>query len=294
MSATPSKRSLSPALSAVPLIGLAAICLVPMIWLLLAPSKTDDQIVRAHPLSFGDFAGYSRAWNNLLSFQDGAVVTWAWNSLWYSVVIVVAGTIVCVAAGYALATTPVPARRTILVLTLIGMIVPAAAMVLPLFLEISALKLLNTPLAFILPSVFFPFGVYLAFIHFSSNLPPEVLDAARIDGATEGQVLRFVALPLAKPAIGMISFFAFVASWVNFFLPFVVLNKGDLYPLALGLQALMANTPALNPAAGGTFLPIHRPEVALAGLLTVLPVAVVFIFSQRYLTRGILAGSVKD
>lgn len=288
------RASVTPILTLIPLLGLAALCIVPLLWLLLAPTKTDAQIVGDAPLSFGDLGGYADAWNNLLSFQDGIVVRWLWNSTWYSAAIVVGAVLVCLAAGYALATSPIPARRTILVVTLIGMIVPSAALVLPLFLEISALGLMNSPLAFILPSLFFPFGVYLAFLHFSGNIPPEILNAARIDGAGEWRVLWSVALPLSKSLIGMLAFFSFVASWVNFFLPFLVLNKSEAYPLSLGLQALMANTPALNPAAGGTFIPIHRPEVALAGILAIVPVALVFLFSQRYLARGILTGSIKD
>lgn len=281
-------------LTLIPLVGLAALCIVPLLWLLFAPTKTDAQIVGDAPLSIGGFDGYLHAWENLLSFQDGIVLQWLWNSVWYSGAIVAGAVVVCLAAGYGLATAPVPGRKTILVVTLIGMIVPAAALVLPLFLEISALGLMNSPLAFILPSLFFPFGVYLAFLHFSGNIPPEILNAARIDGAGEWRVLWSIAMPLSKSLVGMLSFFAFVASWVNFFLPFLVLNKADAYPLSLGLQALMANTPALNPAAGGTFIPIHRPEIALAGILAILPVAIVFLFSQRYLARGILTGSIKD
>ncbi|GAA2447500.1 carbohydrate ABC transporter permease [Agromyces soli] len=288
------RADVTPVLTFIPLLGLAALCIVPLLWLIFAPTKTDAQIVADAPLSFGTLSGYADAWGNLLSFQDGIILRWLWNSVWYSSAIVVGAVIVCLAAGYALATAPVPFRRTILVVTLIGMIVPAAALVLPLFLEISALGLMNSPFAFILPSLFFPFGVYLAFLHFSGNIPPEILNAARIDGAGEWRVLWSVALPLSKSLIGMLAFFSFVASWVNFFLPFLVLNKSEAYPLSLGLQALMANTPALNPAAGGSFIPIHRPEVALAGILAIVPVAIVFLFSQRYLARGILTGSIKD
>jgi multiple sugar transport system permease protein len=296
MKRTVTARQFFARIPSVVILGLLAlVCLVPIVWLLFAPTKTDAQLAGTDaPLAFGDITRYATAWTNLLSFQDGAVLRWIGNSLWFSAAIVILSTIISIAAGYALATTKIPGRRTILMLTLIAMIVPAASLVLPLFLEMTALKLLNTPLAFILPASFFPFGVYLAFIHFSTSLPKDVLDAARIDGASEPKVLWHISIPLSKSLIGLVAFFAFVTSWTNFFLPFVMLNNDTQYPLALGLQALLASTPAMHPAGGGSFSPIHRPEIALAGLLTVLPIAIAFIASQRYLSRGILAGAVKD
>jgi multiple sugar transport system permease protein len=115
-----------------------------------------------------------------------------------------------------------------------------------------------------------------------------------MDGCTEVGLFRRVALPLAKPLIGLLAFFSFVANWNNYFLPYVMLSDQSAFNLPVGLGALIAGTPALNPSAGGSFMPITRPEVALAGLIVVAPIAVIFLFAQRYLVRGILAGSVKS
>ena len=103
------------------------------------------------------------------------------------------------------------------------MIMPAAALVLPIFLELNALHLIGNVLSVILPFSFFPFGVYLAYIYYSTAIPRDLLDAARIDGCGEWLVFRRVALPLAKPVVALVVFFSFVADWNNFFLPFVVL-----------------------------------------------------------------------
>lgn len=276
------------------LVVVAIGCIVPILWLLLAPSKTDAQIVGGSPLAFGTFGGYRSAWQNLIQFQDGVLYHWMTNSLVYSGLTVLLAVTTATLAGYGLASMSLQARRPLLYATLVSMILPAAAMVLPLFLEISSFGLLDTGASVILPGAFYPFGVYLAFLHFSTALPREIIEAARIDGASEAQVFRMIVLPLSKAMVGLLTFFAFVSNWTSFFLPFVMLTSDDHFTLPLGLNALMANTPALNPAAGGSFLPIHRPEVALAGLLTVLPVVVVFLVSQRFLARGILTGAVKS
>ena len=133
-------------------------------------------------------------------------------------------------------------------------VMPATALVLPLFLEANAVHAVGTPLAVILPFSFFPFGVYLAYIFYSSSVPKDLLAAARIDGCNEWDVFRRIALPLARPIIALVTFFAFVANWNNFFLPFVMLPNSTNYPLPIGLQDLLSATPAFNPGQGGQVL----------------------------------------
>jgi multiple sugar transport system permease protein len=174
------------------------------------------------------------------------------------------------------------------------MIMPAAALVLPVFLEINAVHLQNTAWSVILPSAFYPFGVYLAYIYFSTQLPVELLAAGRIDGCSEARLFWSLALPLAKPIIAMVAFFSFTFNWQNFYLPYVMLADDTKYPLTVGLMSLIQSTPALNPAVGsGTGLNIYRPEIALAGLFVVLPIALIFLFAQRYVVAGTLTGAEK-
>ena len=135
-----------------------------------------------------------------------------------------------VPAGYGLAIGRFPGRKLILSLTLVVMIVPGAALVLPIFLELNAMHLIGSVLSVILPFSFFPFGVYLAYIYYATALPPGLLDAARVDGAGELQTFLRVALPLAKPVVALVFFFSFVADWNNFFLPYVVLAELEPVP----------------------------------------------------------------
>ncbi|MCX5317022.1 carbohydrate ABC transporter permease [Streptomyces sp. NBC_00154] len=276
------------------LFGFAAFCLIPLVWLVLAPTKTDDQLLKS-PMSIGSFSRMVLAWKHLARYNNGVMYHWMLNSVYYTVIPLVITVTVALLAAYALATMRFPGRKLILTITLLAMVLPATAVVLPLFLEINALHLTNTAASVILPSSFFPFGVYLAFIFFATSLPKELLEAARIDGCSELRMFFHVALPLARPLIALLSFFSFVANWSNFFLPYVMLSDDTKYNLPVGLGSLIASTPALQPGAGGavTFLPITYPEAAMAGLIVVLPIAVLFLFFQRFLVRGILSGSTK-
>jgi multiple sugar transport system permease protein len=109
--------------------------------------------------------------------------------------------------------------------------------------------------------------------------------------------LEFVNGPaLAKPIVALVFFFSFVADWNNFFLPYVVLADSNQYPITVGLSNLLSSTPSFNPAAGGggQSVNIFRPELALATLLAVVPVAIVFLASQRQLVAGLTGGAVKE
>lgn len=268
--------------------------LVPMIWLILAPSKTGSELNELNPFAFGSFDGYITAWFNLLSFQNGAVLTWAWNSVWYTFLIVVVSCATALTAGYALAATKIYFRRAILISTLVAMIVPPVALVLPIFIEVSALGLYNSPWAVILTSSFFPFGTFLAYIYFSTSIPNDLYDAARIDGSSELGLFVRIAMPLSKGLLGMLAFFSFTGAWVNYFLPYVVLGSTQNFTLPVGLGVLFSATPALVPSRGASIIDVGRPEIALAGLLVAVPILVVFLASSRLLVRGVLAGSVKS
>jgi multiple sugar transport system permease protein len=288
-----SRISVLGALRGLVLLGFAVYCLVPLVWLLLAPSKSDGELVNDSPLSFGALSGFARAWSHLLDYNDGVILRWIINSAYYSGASLILGVGTAMLAGYALAVLDVPCRRALLLVTLVAMMLPPTALVLPLFLEIEAVHLTNTAMSVVLPASFYPFGAYLAFIYFSTSLPREIVEAARIDGCSEVGLFWYIAMPLARALIALLAFFSFVANWNNFFLPYVMLTEEAMYNLPVGLGALIAGTPALNPAMGGTYLPITRPEVALAGLIVVAPIAVVFVISQRALVRGLVAGSVK-
>ena len=274
------------------LLAFTAFFVVPVIWLVLAPTKTDHELVFDNPFAIGTLSNLWHAWRLMFDFQDHALLSWLENSAIYSFGGLALALVCAIPAGCGLALTQFIGRRAILGITLVVMIMPATALVLPLFLEANAVHLIGTPFSVILPLSFFPFGVYLTYIFYSSTIPGDLLAAARVDGCSEWDVFRRLALPLAQPTIALVAFFAFVANWNNFFLPFVMLPNSTSYPLSVGLQYLLSATPAFNPGIGGA-VPILRPELALATIVAIAPVLIVFLFAQRSLVSGMLAGATK-
>jgi multiple sugar transport system permease protein len=274
----------------------AVFFVVPVLWLILAPTKSDHALVTDGPLSFGSFHQVSLAWKHLDAFSDHIYRTWITNSLLYAFSATAIVLATAIPAGYGLAFGTFPGRKVLLTLTLVVMIMPAAALVLPIFLELNSLHLIGNALSVILPFAFFPFGVYLAYIYYVTAVPRDLLDAARADGCGEWLTFRRVALPLAKPVVALVFFFSFVADWNNFFLPYAVIADSSQYPIQVGLSDLLSSTPSFNPAqgGGGQQVNIFRPELALATLLAVIPVAIVFLLSQRALVRGLVGGAVKE
>jgi len=268
---------------------------LPLLWLLLAPSKDQFAIISLNPLAFGSWETVVKAWQNVNAYVHGEIWLWFGNSILYVAVSLAIGMAISIPAGYILAVARFRGRNLLLWLTLICMLLPQSAMVLPLFLELNIFHLVNTPWAVILPACFFPFGVYLAYVYYGSSLPTDLLDAARVDGCSEWALFRHIALPLAKPLLGLLAFISFNNNWNNFFGPYVMLNNDKLFNLPVGLQTMIAATSAIRPGFNTTpgMLKFQQADAAMAGLIMILPVVIVFLLSQRYVIGGAFTGSVK-
>lgn len=247
---------------------------LPLLWLVLAATKTSSQLIDGNPLSFGSWHALRANWDGLTGYQSDAILLWLRNSAVYSFLALAITLAVGVPAGYALAMTRFPGRRALLIATLVVMVMPNATLVIPLFLEINAVHLIGSMWSIILPYAFYPFGVYLTYIYFSTTLPRDLLEAARLDGCTEFGAFRRIALPLAAPVIALVGFFSFVANWTNYYLPYILLPETNQLPVQVGLGILA----------------VPKPELAMATLLAIAPVLAVFLFSQRFLVSGMRAG----
>jgi len=276
------------------LVFFAIISVIPMIWLLLAPSKEDADITNRHPLAFGSFGNYIKAWKNLQFFDDGVMLQWVINSIWYTAAIVIIATVTASMAGFVLSASRIRFKRAFLVSTLITMLVPPMALVVPVFILMDKISLMDKPLAVILVSSLYPFGVFLSYIYYSTTIPKELYESARLDGCNDFRLFSKIALPLSWPLISLLAFFAFIGNWANYFLPYILLPSSENYTLPIGLGFLFYSTPAINPGVGATSVPIYKPEIALAGVLIALPIMIVFLISQKRLVRGMLAGSIKE
>jgi len=275
------------------LFGFLVFFAVPLLWMVLAVTKTDQELRERHPLSFGTLSEIPSVWSDLMAFSDGIVFDWWLRSFLYAGLALFITLTTTIPAGYALGTMRFPGRKVILWITLMALLIPASATVLPIFLTASAVSLVGSTWSVVLPMAFFPFGVYLTYIHFATSVPHSLLAAARLDGASEWTVFARIALPHARPMIGLVAFLSFTANWNRFFLPFVMLNSDDSYSLPVGLPVLIQSSGAFQPVFGANLQTVNRPEIAMAGLMLIVPVAAIFLVSQRYVTRGAFAGGVK-
>ena len=276
------------------LIFFAVISIIPMAWLLLASSKTDPELSSRNPLAFGSFKGYINAWNNLTFFDNGVIGRWVINSIIYNAAIVVFATITASLAGFVISASRIRFKKTFLISTLIMMLLPPVALVIPLFVLMDKVNLIDNPLSVILISSLYPFGAFLSYIYYSTTIPPELYESARLDGCSDWQLYTRIAFPLSGALLGLLAFFAFIGNWANYFMPYVMLYSGENYTVPLGLGFLFSSTPAINPGVGATSVPIYKPEIALAGALIAFPIMVMFLISQKRLIRGMLAGSIKE
>lgn len=187
-------------------------------------------------------------------------------------------------AGYALAKYAFPGREATFNLILAGVLVPATALALPLFLLFSRAHAVDTFWSVFLPSIVSPFGVYLARIYAAASVPEELLEAARLDGSSEFRTFFAVASRLMTPALVTIFLFQFVAIWNNFFLPLVMLQNDKLYPVTLGLYTWNSQT---NQA------PELQTFVIVGALVSIVPLILAFLGLQRFWQNGLAAGGVK-
>ncbi|WP_181767449.1 carbohydrate ABC transporter permease [Streptomyces albidus (ex Kaewkla and Franco 2022)] len=189
----------------------------------------------------------------------------------------------CSMLGYALAKLNFVGKRPLFGLVLGSLMVPHNLMLMPMFVMVSKMGLIDSYAALILPFAAGAFGVFLM-RQFMSAIPDELLEAARIDGAGEWFIFWRIAMPLVKPALATLAIFTFLQSWNNFLWPLVATNDPDKYTLPVALATFAIDPTKTNGSNG----------VLMAGaFLVVLPVLVVFIVLQRYFTQGIATAGLK-
>lgn len=273
--------------SHVVLVLLAIYFVVPLWWLAVASTKTNSGLFAGDALWFGpDFA----LWDNiagLFTHQGGIYWTWFRNSFVYAIAGGVGATALSVLAGYGLAKYRFRGRSAFFALLLGSVMVPMTALVIPTFVLLSGMGLLNTMWAVILPSLLSPVGVYLVRVYAQDAVPEEVLDAGRVDGAGELRLFFQVVLPLLRPAIVTVLLLTTVATWNNFFLPLAVLRDPNLLPVTVGIYNWQALS---NAGAGGEQV---WNLIVTGSFLSVVPLVAAFLSLQRYWQGGLSLGSVR-
>ncbi|MEU0603411.1 carbohydrate ABC transporter permease [Streptomyces sp. NPDC006393] len=273
-------RARTPVLYAVASLGLLVMA-APFLWMALSAFKTKKDLTASPPVwipgqwTLGNF-------RDLLDQLD--MPRYFMNSLIVAVLVTVCNLLFCSMLGYALAKLEFTGRSKVFGLVLAALMVPGNLLILPLYVLMNKLNLIDTYAGLVLPFAAGAFGVFLM-RQFMQSIPDELLEAARIDGAGEWYIFWRIVLPLVKPALATLTIFTFLGSWNNFVWPLIATNDPGKYRLPVAL-ATFANDPNRTVGGGNGML--------MAGsLLIVLPVLVVFAVLQRHFTQGIATAGLK-
>lgn len=202
------------------------------------------------------------------------------NSLLVSTLATLLALLFTVPAGYAFAKLRFKGRDATFRLLVAALVVPGQIGMLPLFLELKAMGLVNSYAGALVPWLAGIFGIFLV-RQYCLSIPDDMLEAARIDGASEGQILLRIVRPILTPIIVTLALFVFLGSWNDFMWPLIILADQDLYTLPVALAAMSREH-------------VQDNELMMAGaVVTTLPVLILFLVLQRFYLSGLLTGSVK-
>jgi multiple sugar transport system permease protein len=260
------------------LLGGAVVTLLPLVWMvsvsLMSPgeaSRFPPPLLPRHPT----VANYHEL------FAHAGMGRYLFNSAVLTTAVTLLSVLVNVAAGYAFAKLRFAGRDRIFKLLLGALVIPSQVAMVPLFLLLKQLGLVNTYGGVIVPAMASIFGIFLV-RQYALSVPDDLLEAARIDGASELRLFRTVMLPVLRPIIVTLAVFTSLGAWNDFMWPLIVLGDGDLYTLPVALASLSREH-------------VQDNELMMAGsVLTTLPVLLMFLLLQRHYMHGVMLGSLKE
>ncbi|MFD5160663.1 carbohydrate ABC transporter permease [Streptomyces hawaiiensis] len=261
----------------------ALYCLLPVAWVVIAATKSGPELFST--FTFLPGTGFTENVRDLSAYRDGVYWKWMANSALYAGLGALLSTCVSAVSGYALAIYRFRGRETLFNVLLAGVLMPPVILAVPQYLLLAKADLTDSYLSVLLPQILFPYGVYLARIYAAAAVPADVVEAGRMDGASEWRIFTRIALPMMIPGMVTVFLFQFVAIWNNFLLPYIMLSDDEKFPITLGLFTLLeqgANTPALYTL------------VITGAFLAVLPLVALFLVIQRFWSLDLLSGAVKS
>lgn len=267
-------------LGAILALALGAIVMVlPFMWMFSTSLRPAAESFRLPPAwlptqwHWENYAAVFKSTVPILSFAaNSAIVTFC---------VTIGQLITCSMAGYAFARLRFPARNLLFVLLLASLMVPGQVTIIPVFIIMRKLGLVDNVWSIILPFLTSAFGVFLLRQHFLT-LPQDLFDAAKIDGAGQWLIFRRVALPLAGPSLSALAILTFNSTWNNYFYPLIFINTAEKMTLPLGITALRGSLGSGNPSI-----------VMAAISMTILPILLVFLIAQRWFITGVTQTGLK-
>jgi len=256
---------------------LAAFALFPLLWMVSVSFMSPGEASRFPPPFLPEAPSLS-AYRAL--FETTGISRYFLNSLFVATL----GTMLSLAfnatAGYAFAKLRFKGRDRIFQLLVAALVIPGQVTMLPLFLMLKEIGLINSFAGVLVPVATSIFGIFLV-RQYALSIPDEMLEAARVDGAGEGRIFLQIVVPVLTPILITLALFTFLATWNDFMWPLIILTDQDNYTLPVALAALSREH-------------VQDNELMMAGsVLTILPVLLLFLVLQRYYLQGLLAGSVK-
>lgn len=261
----------------------ALYCLLPVAWVLIAATKSGRELFST--FTFLPGSGFTQNVKDLNAYRGGIYWKWMGNSALYAGLGALLSTAVSALSGYALAIYRFRGRETVFGVLMAGVLMPPVILAIPQYLLLAKADLTDSYASVLLPLILSPYGVYLARIYSSAAVPGDVVEAGRMDGASEWRIFSRIALPMMVPGLVTVFLFQFVAVWNNFLLPYIMLSDDEKFPITLGLFTLLeqgSNTPALYTL------------VITGALLAIVPLIALFLVIQRFWSLDLLSGAVKS
>ncbi|PLS09579.1 carbohydrate ABC transporter permease [Neobacillus cucumis] len=259
---------------------ISLLVLFPFFAILLASFKPSTELMR-----FGLNLKLQRDLLSLHNYtqiftQGKEYLLWYKNSIFITFLYTTLSLFFSSIVGYALGVYKFKGNNTIFVLVLIVLMIPIEIMMMPLYKEMIAFKLMNTYMGVVFPFIATPYAIFF-FRQYAMGLPKDLLDAARMDGCNEYGIYFRIMAPIMKPAFGAMAILQAMHGWNNFLWPLIVLRTNDMFTLPIGLAGL------ISPY--GT-----NYDLLISGsVLTIIPILVLFLFFQRYFISGLTLGGVK-
>lgn len=272
------------------LLTITAIVLIPLIYV-VASSFSSPQAVVSGQVSLWPVDFTTRGYQTALS--NSRILTGFLNTIFYTLGGTAISVVLTVLIAFPLSRPDLPGRGIILALLIFTMLFQGG--LIPTFLVVKSLGLLDTPWALLIPNAIGVWQVLIAITYFQETIPSELYQAARIDGATDRQILTKIVLPLSKPMLAVIALMYAIGQWNSYFDALIYIRSPELYPLQLVLREILI----LNQISGGDVLQmVERQQLAQLlkfslVVVSTVPILLLYPFVAKYFTKGMLVGSVK-
>lgn len=261
------------------LIGGGLIVAFPLLWMVVGSFRPTDELLTMPPILIPRVFTLD---NYRIALERLPLIRYVWNSSLVAGVQVGAVLLTSSFAGHIFSKYNFKGKNLIFLFLISTIMIPFYSFVISLFQFISRLGWVNTYQGIFGPWCVEPFGIFLM-RQFMQEIPRELIDSAKIDGASEGRIYFQIVLPLSKPALGVLGIFVFLWSWNSFFWPLIVITKSKMFTLPVGIATLVSNM---------TYYPEIGPQFAM-GVVAIVPVTIIYLLFHKTFTKGIALTGLK-